>query len=234
MGSSHLHGRKRAAFPVTTERFFSRIHGHTRSRSPLTYVADFASMSDVTQIIDAIEAGDPCAQNQLLEAAYQELHGVASRMMAQERAGHTLQPTALIHEAYLKMTGPSGCPPDWQSRKHFFSAAAEAMRRILIDHARRKFSQKRGGEFERTTWDEAEFELQVPTDELLAVHEALTVLESENADAAQVVKLRYFGGLTVEETAEALDSSVSTVNRLWRAARAWLYREIREQADEEC
>ena len=134
----------------------------------------------------------------------------------------------MIHEAYLRLADTQGGQADFDSRGHFFTAAAEAMRRILIDHARRKQSAKRGGDQIRTTWDEARFEVQVPDEELLAIDEALAKFEAENPEAAKVVKLRYFAGMTVEETATALGISTSTVNRTWKSARAWLFREIAE------
>lgn len=183
-------------------------------------------MSEVTEILEEFRAGDSDASDRLLSATYNELRAVAAGMMARENADHTLQPTALIHEAYLKLATANGDLPELQSRKRFFGAAAEAMRRILIDHARRKRSQKRGGNLERTTWDEAKFDWEPPTDEMLAVHETLAKLEGENPDAATVVKLRYFGGMTAEETAKALGVSESTVHRTWRSARAWLFLEI--------
>ena len=183
-------------------------------------------MNEVTRLLDAVKDGDQAAAEELLPLTYQELRRISARMMANEREGHTLQPTALIHEAYLKLVGTDGEQPDWDSRGHFFTAAAEAMRRILIDHARGKRAMKRGGDYARTTWDEAKFETGIPTDEILSVNEALEKLERDNPTAAKVVKLRYFAGLTVPETASALGMAPRTVDRTWQGAKAWLYREI--------
>jgi RNA polymerase sigma factor (TIGR02999 family) len=185
-------------------------------------------MSEITAIIDAIERGDDSAAEKLLPTAYSELRRIAASKMAGEASGHTLQPTALVHEAYLRMAGPDGRQRSWKSRAHFFSAAAEAMRRVLIEHARRKQSLKRGGGRVRTPLDEAGLVMEAPSEELLAVNEALRALESEDPDLARVVILRYFGGLTVPQIADVLGVSERTVNRQWACARAWLYREISE------
>ena len=183
----------------------------------------------IHQVLEEAKKGDQSAKERLIPLAYAELRGIAGAMMAKERAGHTLQPTALIHEAYLRLGGTEDGQPAWDSRVHFFTAAAEAMRRILVDHARRKLAIKRGGDWQKTTWsDSMEFEIKVPADELVAVDEALAKFEKSNADAAKVVKLRYFAGMTVEETASTLGVSVSSVNRTWRTARAWLLREVSE------
>jgi RNA polymerase sigma factor (TIGR02999 family) len=183
-------------------------------------------LNDVTRLLKAVEAGDTEAGEQLLPATYQALRRIAAARMANERAGHTLQPTALVHEAYLRLLGPDGENRNWNSEGHFFSAAAEAMRRILIEHARKKQSLKRGGDQVRTTLDESHLAFEVPSDEVLAVDEALRKLEKEDHATAEIVKLRYFAGLTVSETAAALGTSESTVKRAWRYARVWLYREI--------
>ena len=185
-------------------------------------------MSEVTRILGAIEAGDTQAAERLLPLAYDELRRIAAQKMAGERAGHTLQPTALVHEAYLRLVNPDGSQPHWNSRGHFFSAAANAMRQILIENARRKLRLKRGAGAERVTFDEELFESEAPADEILAVHEALTKLEGEHPAYARVAVMRYFAGMTIEETASALDISESTVERHWRGARAWLEREIAE------
>ena len=183
-------------------------------------------MDEFTRILKAVEAGDTDAAEQLLPIAYNELRRIAANKMKVERAGHTLQPTALVHEAYLRLLQPDGSQPKWNNRGHFFVAVAEAMRRILIESIRRKQTIKRGGNLVRTTWDEAEFETEVPPDNILAVHEALESLEKSHPDLAKIVLMRYFAGMTVEETAAALDTSASTIDRQWRAARAWLQREI--------
>jgi RNA polymerase sigma factor (TIGR02999 family) len=183
-------------------------------------------MSEITRILDAVNSGEAEAAEQLLPLAYKELRAIAAHKMVSERDGHTLQPTALVHEAYLRLLGNDGENRSWDSRGHFFTAAAEAMRRILIESARKKNRIKRGGEAHRTTYDESKLEFAAPKDEILDVDEALRKLEIENPEFAKVVKLRYFAGLTVAETASALGVSESTVQRTWNSARAWLYREI--------
>lgn len=178
---------------------------------------------DVTRLLAAMTAGEPGAADELFERVYEELRGIARAFMARERGDHTLQPTAVVHEAYVRLLGASA--PRWESRAHFFAAAAEAMRRILVDHARRKLARKRGGDWQRVE----SVEIAEPDGELvdlLALDQALGRLESRDADLARVVKLRYFAGLTVEETARALDQSPRSVNRSWTAARAWLRREL--------
>ncbi len=178
------------------------------------------ALSEITRILEAVKNGDREAAEKLLPLTYQELRRIAGHMMAGEREGHTLQPTALIHEAYLRLAG------HWDCRAHFFTAAAEAMRWILIDHARRKLTKKRGGDQVRATWEETDFETEVPPDELLAIDEALKKLEMENPKAAEVVKLRYFAGMTVPEAASALGVSPRTIDRTWQGAKAWLFREL--------
>lgn len=183
-------------------------------------------MDEITQILKAVEEGNTRLADQLLPLAYEELRRIAASKMAGERAGHTLQPTALVHEAYLRLLNPDGSHKHWEGRSHFFVAAAEAMRRILIENARRKQTVKRGGEFERTTWDEAEYETEVPPETILMVHEGLGALEESHPELARVVLMKYFAGMTIEETACSLDLSESTVERQWRAARAWLHQEL--------
>ncbi len=184
------------------------------------------TMGEITLILEAAKNGDREAAEKLLPLTYEELRRIAGRMMAGERAGHTLQPTALIHEAYLRLAGPEGEQPDWECRAHFFTAAAEAMRWILIDHARRKLAIKRGGDQVRTTLDDAKFETEHPPEELIAVDEAVKKLEAENPKAAEVVKLRYFAGMTVPEAATVLGISPRTIDRTWQGAKAWLFREL--------
>ena len=187
-------------------------------------------MSDVTRILSAIEQGDPHAAEKLLPLVYDELRKLAAAKLAQEAPGQTLQATALVHEAWLKLAGSNR--QEWQGRAHFFGAAAEAMRRILIDQARRKASQKRGASRPREELDEADIELMAPRAEILAVHDALDALAAEDPVAAEVVKLRYFVGMTIAEIAEALAMSPRTADRHWAFARAWLKRAI-EGADRE-
>jgi len=185
-------------------------------------------MDGITQILSAIENGDADTAEQLLPRAYTELRSIAAAKMAGERDGHTLQATALVHEAFLRLARPDGSMGRWNSRGHFFAAAAETMRRILVEHARKKKSLKRGGEQQRTSIDEHEPALEERSDEILAVEEALRKLEEEDPHLAELVVLRYFAGLTIQETAAALEVSERTVNRQWACARAWLFREMSE------
>jgi RNA polymerase sigma factor (TIGR02999 family) len=177
-------------------------------------------MSEVTQILHAMAGGQPEAADRLLAIVYHELRDLAAHKMAHEPAGQTLQPTALVHEVYLRLMG--AVDPQWEGRAHFFAAAAEAMRRILIDNARRKRRVKHGGTRRRVQLEEQQL-LVLPSDsDLLALDEALERLATEDADAAAVVKLHFFAGLTLEEVAGALGVSHPTVKRRWAYARAWL------------
>ena len=185
-------------------------------------------MSEVTRILHAIDRGDPNAAEALLPLVYEELRKLAARKMAQEAPGQTLQPTALVHEAWLKLAG--GQNLKFQNRTHFFVAAAEAMRRILIDNARRKKTQKRDHGGTREELHESQVIQNAPTDELMAVHDSLDRLAREDAIAADLVKLRYFVGMTMPEAAVALGIPLRTAERLWSYARAWLRREIRRDA----
>ena len=186
-----------------------------------------AQPHEVTQILNAVQTGDTKAAEELLPLLYAELRQIAASKMASEAAGHTLQPTALVHEAWLRLVGND--QKAWPSRAYFFAAAAEAMRRILVEHARRKQSLKRGGEFEREEFNESALVLTAPPDELLAVHEALEQFALEDRQAAELVKLRYFVGMTMEEAASALDMAPRSAERLWTYARTWLQREIRKR-----
>jgi RNA polymerase sigma factor (TIGR02999 family) len=183
------------------------------------------SISNATVLLTAVERGDPEAADKLMELVYQELRQLATRKMSQEPPNQTLQPTALVHEAWLRLVGSEN--PSFENRSHFFSAAAEAMRRILIDRARRRHTRRHGGEYKRV--DLAECDLAAPQadEELLAVHEALNKLAQTYPVQAEVVKLRYFGGRTNEEVAQILDISLSTVKNYWAFARAWLLQEIK-------
>ncbi|QDT15808.1 sigma-70 family RNA polymerase sigma factor [Alienimonas californiensis] len=189
-------------------------------------------MSDVTAVLQRIESGDAAASADLLPLVYAELRRLAESRMRSEVAGHTLQPTALVHEAYLRLVGPidSGDAPDagrsgWDGRGHFFAAAAEAMRRILIESARRRRSLKRGGDRQRRELGEVPVEPD-DADRLLDMDAALQKLAAEDPDLAELVKLRYFAGLSVEDTAVAMGVSPRTVKRHWSFARAWLGREL--------
>lgn len=182
----------------------------------------FNDVSDVTRLLNALQQGDSAAADELLPLVYAELRRVAALKMAHERPGQTLQPTALVHEAWLRLGDGV-----FANRAHFFSAAAEAMRRILVERARRKHRQKRGGGAEHVDIDEIEIAAPVADDEeLLAVHEALDRLATDDARKAELVKLRYFVGLSFEEAAEILGVSVPTAHRDWAYARAWLHQEI--------
>lgn len=181
-------------------------------------------MSEVTRILNAIAQGDTPAAGELLPIVYEELRCLAAHKMAGEASGHTLQPTALVHEAWLRLVGSK--EQNWQNRSHFFGAAAEAMRRILVDHARRKQSLKRGGGAVLEEMNEAALVLTSPPDEILAINEALDNLASHDPQAAELVKLRYFVGLTMEEAALTLGLGKRSAESLWTYARVWLHREI--------
>ena len=187
-------------------------------------------MSDVTRILSQIESGDPAAAGQLLPLVYDELRKLAAARLAQEKPGQTLQATALVHEAYLRLVENES--QAWDSRRHFFAAAAEAMRRILVENARRKGSLKRGGEQKRLELADVDLAAPKRTEEILAVDDALDRLEQQDPAAAQLVKLRYYSGFTLPQAAEVLEISPRTADRLWVYARAWLFRQIgRELAD---
>lgn len=189
-------------------------------------------MSDVTRILSAIDQGDPSAAEQLLPFVYDELRRLAAAKLAHEKPGQTLQATALVHEAYLRLIGGNNAQ-SWDSRGHFFSAAAEAMRRILVEQARRKKRLKRGAGYHRVPVEEIELECGIPSDELLALDEAIAKLKIEAPKKATVVQLRFFVGMNHEEVAEALGISSVTARRHWRYARAWLRREMRDGAEAE-
>jgi RNA polymerase sigma factor (TIGR02999 family) len=182
-------------------------------------------MSDVTQILSAIEQGDQQAAEQLLPLVYDELRKLAAQKLAQEKPGQTLQATALVHEAYLRLVDVDQAQR-WDSRGHFFAAAAEAMRRILVDHARRRRSRRRGGTAKRHSLPSLDPALPAPDEELLAVNEALDQLQKLDPAKAELVKLRYFAGMTIPEAAQALGISIPTANRYWAYARAWLHEEL--------
>jgi len=178
-------------------------------------------VSGAKSILEAIGHGDPCATDRLLEMVYEELRRVAAYKMAHQAPGQTLQPTALVHEAWLRLVGDKN--PRFNDRMHFFSAAAEAMRHILIDRARRKLTQRHGANFERVDVDEVEIAAPDTDDRLLAVHEALQKLAAKYPLQAEVVKLRYFAGMSDQETSLLLGVSVSTVRNYWVFSRAWLF-----------
>ena len=181
-------------------------------------------MSDVTQLLNSIEHGDPKAAEQLLPLVYEELRKLAAFKMSNEPPGQTLQPTALVHEAWLRVTG--GKEQAWDGRAHFFGAAAEAMRRILIDNARRKKALRHGAGQARVDSAEIEIVAPAPDEQLLAINEALDKFATLDKEKAELVKLRYFAGMTIEEAASVLRISEATAKRWWVYARAWLYTEV--------
>ncbi len=183
-------------------------------------------MNEVTRILTAIGQGNAQAADELLPLVYEELRLLAAQKLMRERPGQTLQATALVHEAYIRLVGEEA--QDWKGRSHFFRAAAEAMRRILIDNARRKKSLKHGGDLKKIEFDESILKQNCDSsiDDLIALDEALVRLSEEEEIRAEVVKLRYFAGLSVEQTAEVLGISPPTVKRYWSYARAWLLREM--------
>ncbi len=185
-------------------------------------------MADVTQILSAIEQGDPRAAEQLLPLVYDELRQLAAQKLAQERPGQTLEATALVHEAYVRLVDVDQAQ-HWNSRGHFFAAAAEAMRRILVDNARSKHSLKRGAGRCRQTLDEASLLAPRRNEDILAVNEALDRLTAVDPEAANLVKLRFFAGLTSEQAARALGISARTADRIWRYARAFLLKELKDE-----
>ena len=181
-------------------------------------------MSDVTRILNAIEQGDTKEADKLLPLVYEELRRLAAHKMSQEKPGHTLQATALVHEAYIRLVGSEA--QNWNGRTQFFTAAAEAMRRILIENARRKQRLKRGGGQRRVDLDEVEVPIETPSDDLIALDRALVKLAAKDKVEADLVKLRYFAGLTLEQSASILELSERTAIRHWAHARAWLHRQI--------
>lgn len=182
-------------------------------------------MSQISQVLSAIDQGDPHAADQLLPLVYDELRKLAAFNLAREKPGQTLQATALVHEAYMRLVGQDNAQ-HWDNRGHFFAAAAEAMRRILVENARRKRSIKHGGEMARHELDGLELSSPQIDADLLALDEALNQLAEKDPVKAQLVKFRHFAGLTIEEAAQALGISVTTANRYWAYARAWLHQQV--------
>ena len=189
-------------------------------------------MSDVTRILKSIEDGDPNAAEELLPLVYDELRKLAAAKMAQEKPGQTLQATALVHEAYVRLVDAEAAK-HWDSRGHFFSAAAEAIRRILIDTARRKQALRHGGDRQRVPLDNLQIESVEQPDEFLQLNDALERLEQQDVTKAELVKLRYFSGLTIPEAAALLGISTTTADRYWAYARAWLHQEVISQSNAE-
>jgi RNA polymerase sigma factor (TIGR02999 family) len=184
-------------------------------------------MSDITRILSAIEQGDPQAADQLLPLVYDQLRALAAQKLAHEHPGQTLQPTALVHEAYLRLVGTDSQPAEWEGLRHFFAAAAEAMRRILVENARRKHRQKRGGGRAPQALEPDQVAAPEVSEDLLALDEALTRLAHLSPRVARLVHLRYFGGLTLKQAAEALDISSRTADADWAYARSWLLAAVR-------
>ena len=182
-------------------------------------------MNDLTRILHSIEQGDPKAAEELLPLVYDELRNLAAARMAHLPPGQTLQPTALVHEAYVRLLGSD---QQWDNRGHFFAAAAETMRRILVESARRKSRLKRGGQWQRIDLEEVNLAIETDPENLLTIDEALTKFAAEDPVKAQLVSLRFFAGLTLPEAAQAMNISLATAKRYWAFARAWLYREISE------
>jgi RNA polymerase sigma factor (TIGR02999 family) len=190
-------------------------------------------MIEVTQILSRIDSGDPSAADEILHLVYDELRKLAAQKLAHEKPGQTLDATALVHEAYLRLVGPSGSePPHWDGRGHFFAAAAEAMRRILVENARRKGRRRHGGHVERIEMADPPpaIAIQASNDDVVAVHEALDDLEQVDGQAARVVKLHYFMGVPFAEVAELLGISERSAYRNWSYARAWLYQRLAEKS----
>ncbi|MEQ1906199.1 MAG: ECF-type sigma factor [Pirellulaceae bacterium] len=185
-------------------------------------------MTEITRILNQIEDGDPSAAEELLPLVYDELRRLAAQMLATENPGQSLDPTGLVHEAYLRLFGSNSHANSLDTRGHFLAAAAQGMRRILIDHARRRNSQKRGGGLKRQDMELAELTAPMPDDELLALHEALEQLGKLDPLKARLVELRYFGGLTGDEAARVLGISSATADRCWAYARAWLQTAVRD------
>lgn len=218
--------------PLDTKTMFPPRDGQASGRPGASRAEAFAcgakvNAGEITVILENIARGDAQAAERLLPLVYEQLRHLAAMRMAREPAGQTLQATALVHEAWLRLGGD--CQPDWKSRAQFFSAAAEAMRRILIDRARRRFAQCRGGRRERVNLDDVELAGTVDDARVLAVNEALEKFAVDQPQKAELVKLRYFAGLTLEEAAQSLDVSLATANRWWAYARAWLIQEIRRE-----
>ena len=186
-------------------------------------------MSEVTRILAAIERGDACAVNELLPMVYDQLRREAQRHMAGERSDHTLQATALVHEAYLRLVGDRRIP--WKNRAHFYAAAAEAMRRILLDHAKARGREKRGGGRKRVPLSVADIAESWNFEETLSLDEALRRLVDRDPNIGRVVELRFFAGLSIDDTAQALGVSKATVKRRWEFGRTWLYRELTRDGD---
>jgi len=182
---------------------------------------------NITTLLEQAAAGDQDAANQLMPLVYQQLHAIAQLRMASENPGHTLQATALVHEVFLKLLGDRDIP--WKNQAHFYAAAAQSMRRVLIDHAKAKQRQKRGGSLKKMPINVADLAMHENSEQILALEAALCRLEEQNPEAASVVRLRFYAGLSVDQTAAALDMAPRTVDRRWKFARAWLYKSLEDE-----
>jgi RNA polymerase sigma factor (TIGR02999 family) len=191
-------------------------------------------MNEITRLLEAVDRGEAQAAARLLPLVYDELRRLAAQKLAREKPGQTLQATALVHEAYLRMVNPGEeqLPAAFGNRRYFFAAAAEAMRRILVDNARRKQSEKHGGGWQRHDAEQVDIFVRQPREDLLALNEALEKLGSLDPQAAELVQLRYFAGLSIPEVAEVLDVAPRTADRLWAYAKAFLHQELRENLDD--
>lgn len=198
-----------------------------KNSHPLCILSTFLVMSQVTQILESLSQGKQQAASELLPLVYDELRQLAASQLNREKSGQTLQPTALVHEAYLKLIGPANAH-GFENRRHFFGAAAQAMRRILVEHARHKSRDKRAGGWQRCEGELDAIFSEDMDSEVLALHEALEALAAHDPAKAKLVELRFFGGLTLEQAAECLEISLSTADRSWRYARAWLYAAMSE------
>lgn len=206
--------------------WLSRVGKTSPLQLALVQMRLLSAMVEVTQLLQRLNAGEDGVAADLLPLLYQELRTLAAQRLAHEPPGHTLQATALVHEAYVRLVGDPDQPAQWQGRRHFFGAAAEAMRRILVDSARRRQRQKRGGELQRVEWsDRLAVATEVP-DDLLALDEALERFAAIDPVSAELVKLRYFAGMTMAEAAAALELAPRTAERQWAFARAWLHRDL--------
>jgi len=218
------HESGRAGLPVGPD---ARQRAHAGSRGSIHDSKAVATPNDVTQVLQALAQGDGRASEELLPLVYNELRRLAALRMSQEAVGQTLQATALVHEAWLRMIGDGD--RTWQNRAHFFAAAAEAMRRILVENARRKSRLKRGGGQMRLDIDEMDLAATPPDEKILLMDDALEQLQAEDPEKARIVVLKFFGGLTNRDVAESLRVTERTVERQWAYAKAWLLRKIREQ-----
>lgn len=224
----HLHATFGKTAPFVNGRE-ATIAGAREGTTPMESVPTVEQQLQMTQLLQNAQRGDAAASEKLLPLVYGQLRDLARQRMAAERAGHTLQATALVHEAYMRLVG--GGAVQWSGRAHFFHAAAEAMRRILIEHGRQRQQIKRGGQMKRIPLSVVDLAAESDYEQIVALDEAVTRLEREQPDVAAVVRLRFYAGLSIEETAQTLGVSARSVNREWTYARAWLYRQLEGTAE---